>query len=791
MDDQSQSLRILWQAVEQIPSAVLITDAAGHIKYSNPQFTALTGYTAEEIKGRKPRFLKSGSHPASFYQVLWSTILGGNVWRGEIQNRKKNGELFWESACISPVRNDNGRITHFVAIKEDITERKKTNAAFKIAQWELEESARRQAAILDNILDIAWLHDDQHRYLSVNRAWCDWFGLTPAEVIGKTRAELAGAYPADMPVAMDPEDRAVMASGKPSRVSLHANSPTHGWRWFDIFRAPLIDNAGRCYGIAGVARDITEQRAVTEELKWKTTFLEAQVNSSIDGILVVDANSKKIFQNQRMTDLLKIPQEIAACEDDAKQLHWVTQATLDPEAFLTRVHYLECHPDEISRDEIEMKDGTILDRYSAPLTGADGHYFGRIWTFRDVTLRKQAAVALTAAKEAAESANRAKSEFLATMSHEIRTPMNGVLGFASLLLDTPLTDEQRQFVDTIQLSGETLLTLLNDILDFSKIEAGKLRLECIPFTLLDPVRQVVELLSIPARKKNIAFDIHVDSKIPARMNGDPARLQQILLNLASNAVKFTAEGKIRLDVHLEDDNPENVRFTVTDTGIGIPREKQEALFQLFTQADSSTTRRYGGTGLGLAISKRLVEAMGGKIGVISAPGEGSSFWFTLPVCGWSQAAAEQSAAKKGLSQEQDGKACAFKIWSSRPKVLLADDDLVNQRLTARLLEKLHCDITIATDGNEVVTLARNWKPDLILMDCVMPELDGWEATRRIRQAESSTEHIPILALTACVTEGQRKQCMTAGMDDFIEKPVQGEKLQQAIKKWAFYHAKMN
>ena len=386
--------------------------------------------------------------------------------------------------------------------------------------------------------------------------------------------------------------------------------------------------------------------------------------------------------------------------------------------------------------------------------------------------RRRAEDEARCAREAAEAANHAKSEFLATMSHEIRTPMNGVLGYADMLAESPLSAEQRQCLDTIRSSGRVLLTILNDILDLSKIEAGKFRLESIPFSPRQGADEVLALMDGQARQKALPLVLDIPGPLPGAVVGDPVRFKQILWNLVSNAIKFTESGSVRLSMTWRPEGAGGrLCVKVTDTGIGIPPEKQEELFEKFTQSDISTSRRFGGTGLGLSICKRLVELMDGKVEMRSTPGEGTSIAFELPL----------QTTERPADEPQTG-AVTLEERGNRRRVLLADDTPLNRKLAQTILCKLGCDVEVAADGGEAVELATKNEYDIIYMDCQMPVVDGFAATKEIRRRLAS-RHVPIIAVTANAQDSDREKCLSSGMDDFISKPFSKRDFLRTLEAW--------
>ena len=414
-------------------------------------------------------------------------------------------------------------------------------------------------------------------------------------------------------------------------------------------------------------------------------------------------------------------------------------------------------------------------------TGDELEFLGQSFNTMTEKLQQTQTETVTA-KNRAEAASKAKSQFLANMSHEIRTPMNGVLGLLGLLRNAPVGDEQLRMIQMAHGSAEKLLEIINNILDFSKIEAGKLQIHSTYFTPADLVREVIDMFWIKVQGTNVNLMCAIDDAVPKAVKADNVRIRQVLINLIGNAIKFTEQGEVSLRLTLAGKTSEHalLRFEIQDTGSGIPPDKQQVVFDPFSQADNSMSRRYEGTGLGLAISKELVEAMGGHIGLQSELGKGSLFWFTIRT---------QNTGVIPASTPFDGRVAESVVRHGRdqmPRVLLAEDNRVNQELGRMVLESLDCEVDVAWNGREAVEAVLEKDYDLVLMDCQMPEMDGYEATVIIRQSESEStvekRRTYIVALTANVMDGDRDLCIAAGMDDYVSKPFKPRQIQALLDR---------
>ena len=501
------------------------------------------------------------------------------------------------------------------------------------------------------------------------------------------------------------------------------------------------------------------------ELAFRTVF-----ESSPIGITLSDLNGRFVDVNGAMEELMGLPRTRVIGRDPV-ELGWIRSR------------------EDFDRIGQALEEGRGIDAEELGYWSAEGgRRTGLLWARRvviggaghtlsfvlDISERKQMEEDLVRARLGADAAAQAKSEFLANMSHEIRTPLNGILGLSCLLEEESIPDDLRPMMGLIRASGEVLRRVLDDVLDFSKIDSGRLELEEEPFDLRTCLQWGFELFRQAAAEKDLACSLHFDDRLPARVSGDATRLRQVTANLMSNAVKFTHRGSIEMEAHLAEAAPPNgrhlIRVSVRDTGIGIPDDRVDRLFQSFSQVDASTSRCYGGTGLGLAISKRLVEMMGGEIRVESRLGEGTTFEFTFSA---GTVAGGESGAEFAGSESIRGL-----------KILVAEDNKVNQMVMMRLLHRMGCQADLASDGASAISKVGANSYDVVLMDLNMPEMDGLEATRRIRRMCTTQSAVPIVALTASATNEDRSQCLAAGMNDYLTKPVEIDALKRALDRWA-------
>jgi PAS domain S-box-containing protein len=645
VQEATGELKKVTEAVEQSPVSVIITAKDGTIEYVNPTFSEVTGYSSDEAIGQNPRVLKSGDIPESYYKKLWDTILSGKVWRGEFQNKRKNGEELWESASISPIVNDEGEITHFVAVKEDITEQ-------KIAEEEAE-----RAAIL---------------------------------------------------------------------------------------------------------------------IREKEAQLSTAINSMVGAIFMVDKDLNFQIANKQFCQLYDFPKDLA--QKGMPFINFLrTRAERgdygpgDPEELLAK--RLEAYQDHTQAKKAGKYEDNVPGNRTAEVYRAPTEDGGFVFVINDITARKKAEDELRIAKEAAVEATKAKSDFLANMSHEIRTPMNAIIGMAHLALKTDLTAKQYDYLKKVDISAKSLLGVINDVLDFSKIEAGKLDMESVDFQLADTLDNISTLVGIKTQGKGLELLFKTDPAVPTALVGDPLRLGQILINLSNNAVKFTDTGEIVISTELvnRDNTQVTIKFSVRDSGIGMTEAQAAKLFQPFSQADTSTTRKYGGTGLGLSISKRLAEMMGGEIWVESEQGRGSTFSFT---------------ANFGLGKEKAHKQYKPASELRGMKILVVDDNATSRSIFQEMLESFSFEVSAVASGEEGIAeleAANEDKPfELVIMDWQMPGMNGIEASKRIKNHKSLSKIPPIILVTAYGREEIMQQAEEVGLEGFLLKPVSASMLFDTI-----------
>lgn len=841
-----QWLLIREKALLAAANMVVITDTNGIVQWVNPAFTECTGYGYDEVVGSNADMLRSGYHDEEFYQELWSTIAAGNVWRGEFVNKKKDGSIYYDEATITPVKDKDDNIVRYIAIKQDVSERIISEERLRKSKANLANEIKRRERkamedeVMATLFQLALTSTPMEEYLIQSieslATSVPWSGLMQKGAV--FLAEKVG-------------DRQVLKCAATCNLGDEA----------------VIDCAEISFGECLCGRA---------------------------------AQNREIIHASTMGD-----DHNSFCPEKQQHGHYIVPIMEEDDVLGVLMLYLpEGH-------ESNMHEEVFLARISE--------------VFSMGINRRYSSLMLIKAKEDAEAGSRAKSSFLAAMSHEIRTPMNGVLGMSELLINTRLNDEQHEFTETIINSARALLTVINDILDFSKIEAGKLDLSPSNFDLERAAHDVTQLMSSQAEMKGLELMFQYEPGCHRHFHADAGRVRQILMNLVGNALKFTSEGYVLVSITGQklDEKMMEMHISVQDTGIGMEPDVVQEIFKPFSQADASTTRKYGGTGLGLTISKQLAEMMGGAIGVSSTPDVGSTFWFTLPLpmtealeaipeldlTGVSALVVDDNAINRRLLRDQlqhvlmpadlaadadeamqklksavnegnpyqlilldhhmpsvdgeelgkmiladqelcetplilltsggqrgDGKhfqELGFAAYLTKPvhnetlrhtmsgvlalkqqqrsepifltsyhapspewganesakqfdglHIILAEDNQVNQKVACTLLAKLGFTVTAVENGKRAIDEWRKTGCDLILMDCHMPEMDGYQATAHIRQIERETGgRIPIVALTANALESDRNRCLDAGMDDYVAKPFKQRLLINVLQRW--------
>ena len=798
---------------------VAMVDPQGKILYLNAAGRRMAGFAEDEdLIGRS--LLEC--YPADIGQLILRAGLPAairdGVWSGDTIIRHSEGREFRTSQVLLSHRSPNGQVEYLSTIARDVTEEKQA-----------QEALRRSQQHLKLALSAAQVGTWEWDLTKDEVIWSD--GID--SILGLHRDRFDGRRQTFNDL-VHPDDRAALA--KISRSALRSGAPYRfehrllvdgQTRWLVSQGRAFHNEEGRPRRMAGTLTNITARKRSEEALRYRID-LEDLVNSvssrlsntSADRLdesiqetfravgLFLDIDRAQLFQlaDDGQTESLThefcrdgLPSRLGSLNDIPRGRYAWLRSQLQERAAL-RLGSLDELPEADDDVRAALQEEGIVSLIVVPINALElslgylrfvSESTVRTWNDEEINLAKiigelvagalerRRASQLEELKEAAVAANEAKSSFLAHMSHEIRTPMNAIIGMSDLLLDTELSPEQRKHGAILKSAAEGLLQLVDDILDFSKIEAGKLSLEIVEFQLRDVVRAAVEPLIPRAVSKGIDLRYEVTDAFPSRLKGDSTRIRQLLINLVSNAIKFTDRGSIEVQVDqiAFDDAGARLRFSVKDSGIGISQEAQNSLFEAFTQADNSTSRRFGGTGLGLAICRRLVELMGGRIGVDSTPGKGSVFWFDLSL----MPAISQTGSEPAL----EGRRTSPRPYGSRPvQLLLAEDNEVNQLVALSQLRTLGYPVDAASNGHEVLAALENKHYDLVLMDCQMPELDGYETTRQIRRQKSGRwKDLPIIAVTAHAMKGDREKCLEAGMNDYISKPFQQHELQEVLEHW--------
>jgi PAS domain S-box-containing protein len=733
--------------------AIFIYNLEGHFFEVNQAACDRLGYSRDELLKMTLADLEHPTYSAKFLERIGEVIdIGHSIF--ETFQVRRDGSLM-------PVEM-NARLIEYKGNKailcasRDISERKK-----------VEKELRETRDFLENLIShanapiIVW--DPNLKITRFNQAFERLTGRRAQDVLGKP---LEFLFPPESRNDSMADIRRTLSGELWEAVEIPVLRMDGTVRTVLWNSATLYDKDGAIIATIAQGQDITDRKLAEEQILFQASLL-GQVRNAI---VATDLAGNIIYWNKFAENIYQW------CADEI--LGKNISMTIVPADRIERTHQVieEIRRTGYSEGEflVKRKDGSIFPAYYIfnLLKDACGKDFGFVSVSTDITERKRAEEDLRDAKERAESATKAKSEFLANMSHEIRTPMNAVIGMTGLLLDTELSLDQRDFVETIRSSGDSLLSLINNILDFSKIEGGKLEIEKLPFNLAECIEASIDLVAEMAARKGLSLSYSIDYNVPPTIMGDVTRLRQVLVNLLSNAVKFTESGEVSIFACSKKNGIFNeIHFSVNDSGIGIEKDHIERLFHSFSQLDSSITRKHGGSGLGLAISKRLVEMMGGKIWAVSSPDEGSTFHFTIEA---------ESARDSGYIEQKPKIMNTYAIERHTLRVLLVEDNLVNQKVALLMLERIGYRADVAANGLEALKALDMHPYDIVFMDVQMPEMDGLEASRQIRMSPGRQPYI--IAMTAHALKGDREMCIESGMDDYISKPVKIEELQMALEK---------
>jgi PAS domain S-box-containing protein len=756
--NSEERLRTIFQ---NSPDAIFIEDEQGVVLDANPVACAFHRMSHSELVGRNVLELIP-SDQRDQVQRDFRKWFSGELKRYEGLSQSGDGRQIPVEVIGSPLRF-NGKSAVLLLVR-DITERKQVERVLK-------ESEMRYRGLIEAQSNFIIRTDTEGRYTFVNEAFCRFAGRSRSELIGQDSHSYISH--ADLDIS-DKAIEALIARRERVVVVEHRMRSLARTAWVQWENIAVFDEAGRVVEIQSVGHDITDRRQMYEALQESEKRLRF-LFEEIPHIAVHGYNAARetIFWNRACEELFKFSKKEAL----GRKFEDLVVPPERREELVSAFDNWVQTGEEIPSGEMMKHDslGTPVPVYASRLATRNQRGEWEMYVIDiDLSELKRASEELVRAKEFAERASRAKSEFLANMSHEIRTPMNGVMGMTQMLLETGLTEEQRDDVQTIMESTRELMHIIDELLDISRIEAGEVRLHPEPFSVRETVEKVVLLFADRAGKKGVDLSIAIHDSVPPQLLGDAGRVRQILINLVGNALKFTHDGHIQIRMQAEPQGDGwNLRADVKDTGIGMLPQLQERIFEKFVQGDTSSKREYGGTGLGLAITRQLVQLMGGDISVASEVNKGTTFQFNLKL--GEVKSPEPAPAPLAPAADQNAPISA--------KILLVEDNLVNQKVAMAMIKKLGCQVLVAPNGARALEQIASHSFDLIFMDCQMPIMDGFETTRAIRQMVGPIRDIPIVAMTAHALKEDRQKCLDAGMDDYLAKPVHRASLTAILKKY--------
>ncbi|TXE11218.1 PAS domain S-box protein [Algoriphagus aquimarinus] len=765
LKEKERKIRDLTSNINE-SSLISITDEKGTIIEINRLFCELSGYTKAELVGQNHRIINSGYHDKEFWLGMWQTIAKGEIWRGEIKNRAKDGSEYWVASVINPVKDHSGKIRQYISIRQDITERKKI-------EIEKEALTKRLNYALDASGDGIWDWTPSNGVTVFSKAWIEMLGYEVGEL---------GFLASEWSDRLHPDDAewVFAAINKVTQTSKNGDSFSHEYRFRNkagdylwiLNKAKVVERneKGEAYRVVGTHTNITERKQAEEALRQSEAEVRAQLRE-IDQIYTYSPIGLFIFDREYR--FLRINERMAEINGYSVAHHFgktLDEIAPDLAGFLKEMYRpifekgepvlnVEIHG-KTSRDPDHECDW--IGNYF-PLKSETGEVIGLIGAVLEITERKLAENELRLSKKQAEAASKAKSEFLANMSHEIRTPLNGVIGFTELLTKTPLNPIQQQYANSANVSGHTLLGIINDILDFSKIEAGMLEFEVMKTDMVELLENSIDIVKFSAADKELELLLDIDPAMPRFAHLDSIRTKQILANLLSNAIKFTQKGEVALKVVYQalDSKQGKLSISVRDTGIGITEEQKAKLFKSFSQADSSTTRKFGGTGLGLVISQMITEKMGSKINIDSTPDVGTTFYFDI------------------ITHFEEGEKLDTTKITGVKRCLIIDDNDNNRLILEQMLKQWHIESDSCNNGFEALKKLESSQPyDVIICDYDMPYFNGIETIRLMKdKLKLSTEKQPIILLDSLLDNTELNQKSKGlGIRFRLNKPVKSQDL---------------